>query len=119
MPSGTVNIRWSDTIAAMRAFNIGNAQHYTAIVHGYASPGDGGGGVFHWSADQDVEDGGTIGGCSSRCSTRWGRTSGAGSVASVFARISAREWAYAVARDAVEHVVESEIHIKLWTCMAQ
>lgn len=44
----------------MRAFNIGNAQHYTAIVHGYASPGDDGGGVFHWSTDPKRDDGGTI-----------------------------------------------------------
>jgi hypothetical protein len=54
---GTTNVRWFDNIASMRSFSIGANTIYTAIVHGYADPGDGGGGVFVWSTTAAIDDG--------------------------------------------------------------
>lgn len=57
--NGTNNIRWFDTVASMRAFAVGANTNYTAIVHGYATPGDGGGGLFVWSTTAQKDDGKT------------------------------------------------------------
>jgi hypothetical protein len=54
---GTTNIRWFDTVASMRAFTVAPSTNYTALVHGYAAPGDGGGGMFVWSTTAAQDDG--------------------------------------------------------------
>src|SRR5687767_12683964 len=64
--------QWADTIADLRSMS-GTSQHSFAIVYGYNSIGDGGGGVFYWdSASTAVDDGGLVFGSFSP-SGRWRR----------------------------------------------
>lgn len=57
--SGGGTLRYADTVTDLRGLTGGNAS-WTAILRGYNSVGDGGGGVFIWDTTATVDDGGTF-----------------------------------------------------------
>jgi hypothetical protein len=55
---GTSGIKWVSSVESLR--NLVGAANNIAILQGYTTEGDGGGGLFVWSPTSSVDDGGTF-----------------------------------------------------------
>ena len=58
--TGTAGILYVDTMAGLRNLAAGGLPAQLVLLKGFATPGDGGGGIFCWSAIAAKDDGGTI-----------------------------------------------------------